>query len=157
MTSVLAFLSNTPFDPETELARFRRRFDSAGGIVAFTGQVRADAGAATRLFLDHYPGFTERHIESICRDAASRFNLDGVLVVHRVGEMGPAEPIVLAAAAASHRRQAFEAVDFLMDYVKSEAPIWKREFDGVHWRWIEPTARDREEKARWSVGAPCRA
>lgn len=151
MAAASVTITAEPFDPEKESASFRRQFDRAGGIVLFVGQVRAEAGHATRLALEHYPGYTERQIARLCGEAAKRWVIDGARVIHRVGEMAPGEAIVLVAAAAAHRRDAFETVDFLMDYLKSGAPFWKREFDGRAWRWIEPRAQDHRDKTRWSA------
>lgn len=139
------------FDPDGESARFRQRFAAAGAVVAFLGAVRGEgeAGAVSALRLDHYPGFTEKEIAAIAGKAQERWPLLGLAIVHRVGEMRPGEPIVFVAAAAAHRRAAFEAVDFLMDYLKSEAPFWKQEIAASGARWIEPTQKDHEDKARW--------
>jgi molybdopterin synthase catalytic subunit len=142
-------ISKTPIDPDAEGASFRRQFERSGGIVLFIGQVRGDS-ASIRLSLEHYPGHTERCIERFAAEARARWPLDGLRIVHRVGEMAPGEAIVFVAAAAAHRRDAFAAVDFLMDYLKSEAPFWKREFDGGAWRWVEPRAEDYADIARWN-------
>jgi molybdopterin synthase catalytic subunit len=104
----------------------------------------------TGLFLDSYPGITEASLEAIAQDALDRFAVSAVCLVHRCGRIAPGEPIVFAAAAALHRRAAFEAADYLMDRLKSYAAFWKRE-DGVGGsNWIEPTAGDRADRARWS-------
>lgn len=121
--------------------------------MSFTGIVRATAksGAAVkRLFLDHHPRLTARSLREIADDAASRFALSAVRIVHRCGVIFPGEPIVFVGAAAPHRREAFDAVDYAMDRLKSEAVFWKREeaVDGMH--WIEPTKGDRDALARWS-------
>jgi len=151
VTGTTVRIAEAPIDADMELARFRRRYDAAGAVASFVGHVRADRGAATRLVLEHYAGFTERAIGRFVSEAVRRWSIEGALVIHRVGEMSPGEAIVVVAAAAPHRRDVFEAVDFLMDFLKSEAPFWKREFDGTAWRWIEPTARDYKDKARWSA------
>ena len=140
------------FDPEGEIARFRRRCDGAGAIASFVGQVRGESGAALRLALEHYPGYTERAVAAHCAQAGRRWALEALAVVHRVGEMAPGEAIVLVAAAARHRRDAFSAVDFLMDHLKADAPFWKRELHAAGWRWIEPRAEDRDDIARWRKG-----
>lgn len=149
MTRISVRIAREAFDPEAEFAAFRSASTSSGGFALFIGQVRPDAGAATSLVLEHYPGHTEREIEKLCETAARRWTLDALDVIHRVGEMRAGEAIVLVSAASAHRRAAFEAVDFLMDYLKSEAPLWKRECSGEGWRWIEPRAEDYADKARW--------
>jgi molybdopterin synthase catalytic subunit len=140
-----------PFDPGAELAAFAGRVAGAGAIASFTGLVRAESDGApvSGLDLEHYPALTEKTIAAIGEDARARFGLAGLLIVHRYGAMAPGEPIVFVAAAASHRRSAFEAVDYMMDRLKTEAPFWKREQgpDGV--RWIEARPADVEDRARW--------
>ena len=143
-------ICETPFDPEARLAAFRNRLAQSGGLVSFTGIVRGEDGLDA-LELSHFEGFTQAHILGIARNAAKRWPLEGVLIVHRVGKMAPNEPIVLVAAASKHRREAFEAADFLMDYLKSEAPFWKQEYSGETRRWIEPRMRDKADKKRWET------
>lgn len=138
-----------PFDPGALLAEFSSGRSDVGAVVSFTGLARADEGAETRLELEAYPGFTEKEIERIAADATARFSLIDLLVIHRTGEMKPGEAIVFVAAAARHRREAFEAADFMMDYLKSRAPFWKKETGADGARWIEPSARDRDDIARW--------
>ncbi len=96
-----------------------------------------------------YPGFTEAEISKIIADATQRFSLQDVLVIHRHGRIGPGEAIVLVLTAAAHRREAFEACDFLMDYLKSRAPFWKKEHGPGGERWVEPTALDLADIRRW--------
>lgn len=144
-------LSPEAFDPDEEMRAFRRRFSDVGAITSFLGQVRGDADgrAVTSLRLEHYPGFTERMIDDFAREATARWPLTGLRIVHRVGGLFPGDPIVLVAAAAAHRRAAFEAVDFLMDYLKTEAPFWKQEVTGAGARWIEPREGDYADRMRW--------
>jgi len=141
------------FDPEREAAAFRAGLPEAGAVVSFVGQVRgrSEAGAVTGLHLQHAPGFTEERMGAIAAEAEARWPLAGLLVLHRAGDMAPGEPIVLVAAASRHRRAAFEAADFLMDYLKSEAPFWKKERRAGGDVWIEPRAEDYSDKARWSA------
>lgn len=137
------------FDPGALLSAFSAGRTDAGAVVSFTGLARADDGPATTLELEAYPGFTERQIEAIAAEARKRFSLIDLLVIHRTGEMKPGEAIVFVAAAARHRREAFEGADFMMDYLKSRAPFWKKESGAQGSRWIEPTARDRTDAERW--------
>ncbi len=139
--------------PDQELAAFIARLGGDGAVVSFVGLARpGDAGGArvSGLHLDHYPGMTERSLEAIAADALARFEVSAVHVVHRCGAIVAGEAIVFAAAAARHRRAAFEAADYLMDRLKTDAMFWKRE-DGVDGScWIEPTEADRADRARWS-------
>lgn len=141
-------IAETPFDPESAHAKFRAGLPDCGAITAFTGVVRAQ-GDVTALELSHYPGMTEREIEKIMDAARARFNLAGLCIIHRVGIMPAGEPIVFVAAASAHRRASFEAADFVMDYLKSEAPLWKCEWRGDKAQWIEPRAADIDDKNRW--------
>jgi molybdopterin synthase catalytic subunit len=137
-------------DPAAEIAAFRCAHAASGAVAAFIGQVRAEAGDVVALTLEHYAGFSEAAIEAIAAEACRRWPLDGLAVIHRVGDLAPGAPIVVVAAAAAHRRAAFDAVDFMMDYLKSDAPLWKRETTKRGASWIEPTASDRQDKRRWS-------
>lgn len=145
-------IQETPFDPAAETALLTQRSGNAGAVATFIGIVRGanGGGAVTRLHLDYYPGFTERVIEGIAADARGRFPLLALSILHRHGEMKPGEPIVYVGAAAEHRRAAFEAVDYLMDRLKTEAPFWKKEDGPDGSRWIEPRDADREDRARWT-------
>jgi len=146
---VKVLIQTEPFDPGALLSSFTENRSDAGAVVSFTGVARADAGPETRLELEAYPGFTEREIARIAEEATARFHLLDVLVLHRTGEMKPGEAIVFVAAAARHRREAFEGADFMMDYLKSRAPFWKKESGDQGSRWVEPTARDKDDAARW--------
>ena len=146
-------LSETPFDPAGELERFLDGRDGDGAVVTFTGVMRAtnrEGRALERLHLDWYPGMTEASIVTVAEATAARFKVSDVLVVHRCGDIAPGEPIVFAACAAPHRRAAFEACDFLMDRLKTEAAFWKREDTADGSQWIEPSDKDRADAARWS-------
>lgn len=142
-------LQTAGFDPGALLTLFSQGRTATGAIVTFTGLARADQGAATVLELEAYPGFTESEIEKIAGEAQRRWSLHDLLVVHRIGSITPGEAIVFVATAAAHRREAFEAADFLMDYLKSRAPFWKKEHGQAGAKWIEPTARDRADAERW--------
>lgn len=145
-----------PFDPEAEIADFRKALHTSGAIVTFTGQVRPSGGDGdvSMLSLQHYPGMTERGIEAMLDEAESHWPLEAALVIHRVGDMGPRDPIVLVATASAHRRAAFEAADFLMDYLKSRALFWKSETSASGRAWIEPRDEDYADAARWDRQAP---
>jgi molybdopterin synthase catalytic subunit len=143
-------LTDQPFDPGAELTRFAQARTVTGAVASFLGLARGDAGAAVALELEAYPGFTEGQIAAFVETAVDRFGLHDARVVHRVGRIAPGEAIVFVLTAATHRRAAFEACDYLMDYLKSQAPLWKKEFgpDGAA-RWVEPTTRDLADLGRW--------
>jgi molybdopterin synthase catalytic subunit len=123
-----------------------------GAVVTFTGHVRG--AGITAMALEHYPGMTERSIEETLRSAAQRWPLLFARVVHRVGELGPGDPIVWLATGSRHRAAAFQACEFIMDYLKVEAPLWKRERDlQGHWAWVESKASDAERAQRWGLGS----
>ena len=143
-------LSEEPFDPGALLTAFAQGRSETGAVATFTGIARAERGATAVLELEAYPGFTESEIGKIADQARERFALHDLLILHRVGKIGPGEPIVFVATAAGHRRAAFEACDFLMDYLKSKAPFWKKEHGPDGARWIEPTAQDHADRERWS-------
>lgn len=147
-----------PFDAGTLLSAFSAGRLDAGGVVSFTGLARrATEGAAVSILdLDAYPGFTEAAIEAMETDARARFGVQELLIVHRYGPIAPGEAIVFVAAAAEHRREAFEAADYLMDRLKTEAPFWKKETGPGGDRWIEPRDRDYEDIRRWINPEPNR-
>ncbi|AVO38346.1 molybdenum cofactor biosynthesis protein MoaE [Pukyongiella litopenaei] len=139
-----------PFDPGAELTAFSVGLSGMGAVVSFTGVVRdLPGGGLTALEIEHYPGMTERAIADIARQAQERWSLGDVLVIHRHGRLAPGDAIMMVATAAAHRRAAFEAADFLMDYLKSRAPFWKKEITGDGAEWV--AARDEDETAltRW--------
>lgn len=141
-------LLTDPFDPAAELQAFAAAHACAGGIASFLGQVRGGDDIEA-LELRHYQPLTLPGIERLAHTAAERWGLDGLLVIHRSGVMHPGDPIVLVAAAARHRRDAFAAAEFAMDHLKSESWFWKRECAGGEWRWIEPRDVDFEDLKRW--------
>jgi molybdopterin synthase catalytic subunit len=138
-----------PFDFGAEAGAFAARVRGAGAVVTFTGIVRDDTGTLVRMDIEHYPGMTERAIAGIVAEAVARWSLADALVIHRHGALAPGEVIMMVATAAPHRADAFAAAEFLMDYLKSRAPFWKREVtpDGAFW----VAARDADEAAlsRW--------
>lgn len=139
----------TGFSPAPPLAALARACPQSGGIASYVGTVRSEGVLA--LELQHYAPLTLASMEMLAASASERFGLEGVVVWHRIGRIRPAAPIVLAAAAARHRRQALDAVDYLMDHLKSAAWLWKRERRADGWHWIEPRPEDHEARARWSV------
>jgi molybdopterin synthase catalytic subunit len=142
-------LCQAPFDFGDLLTDFCFGRREVGAIATFTGLARAEAGSTRILEIEAYPGFTEAEIGKIGDEARARFGIDDLLIRHRVGKIAPGEAIVFVATAAKHRRAAFEACDFLMDYLKSRAPFWKKEHGPDGARWIEPRAEDHADIARW--------
>lgn len=134
--------------PGHALAAFSGAHPAAGGIASFVGKVRPDDGVEL-LELSHYAPLTLPGMEALAAAGLARWPLDGILIHHRIGQMHPGEPIVLVAAAARHRRDAFAAADFAMDHLKSDAWFWKRERRAGTWRWIEPRVEDHSDLKRW--------
>jgi len=144
-------VTQDPFDPHAETAAFQRGRSEAGALASFVGSVRdsAHGGEVSALELEAYPGFTEKQIEAIDAEARKRFDVIDTLVIHRYGRMQPGEAIVLVAALSKHRREALQAVDYLMDRLKTEAPFWKKEVRPDGAEWIEPRSDDVEARSRW--------
>ncbi|QIQ86656.1 molybdenum cofactor biosynthesis protein MoaE [Erythrobacter sp.] len=141
-------LDAAPFDPGAAVDALATACPDAGGIASFIGKVRAGGGVEA-LELTHYEPLTLPGMEALAERAFDRFDLMGLAMVHRVGVMHPGEPIVCVAAAARHRRDAIQAVDFCMDHLKSAAWFWKREKRAGEWQWIEPRPEDHADLARW--------
>ena len=150
--SVVARLEEHAFRPDHELATLTECASGDGAIVSFIGVARPGSKcgqAVYRLALEHHPALTLQSLEEIAAEAAARFDVSHVHVVHRSGEIAAGEPIVFAGAASRHRRAAFEAVDYLMDRLKTEAVFWKREIGEAGSEWIEPTQADYSDRERW--------
>ena len=138
-----------PFVPGALIGPFTTANPGLGGVCTFVGEVRGGDGTEA-LELSHYEPLTLPGMNALADSAFDSFDLMGLLMVHRVGRMYPGEPIVCVSAAARHRRDAIEAVDFCMDHLKSAAWFWKRELMNGEWRWIEPREQDHSDLARWS-------
>ena len=139
------------FDIAAEVSRLTAGNADVGAVVTFSGLCRGEGGALSALELEHYPGMAEAEITRIAIEAAERWPLSGLTVIHRHGKIRPGQNIVLVVAASSHRQAAFEAADFLMDYLKSRAPFWKKEYraDGSQGDWVEAKDADDAAAARW--------
>ena len=137
------------FDPGTELNAFSKGVGNAGAVVSFTGVVRDVVGGLSAMEIEHYPGMTEKAIAAIVDEAKSRWSLADALVIHRYGRLEAGDMIMMVATASRHRVDAFQAAEFLMDYLKSRAPFWKKELTRDGAEWVE--ARDEDEAAldRW--------
>ena len=143
-------ISENEIDFSGEIELLRMEVGSAvGAIASFLGLVRG--GQVTELELEHHPRMTQKSIERILVGAEQRWDLLGVTIVHRIGKLRPGEDIVLVLVASEHRQDAFDACDYLMDYLKTEAVFWKREQQGGQTRWVKSTVEDHSRKARWSA------
>lgn len=140
------------FDVAAETDRLSAGRTDIGALVSFTGLCRDEGGELAALELEHYPGMADAEILRVAETARARWPLLGITAIHRFGRIRPGEPIVLVIAAASHRGDAFAAAEFLMDYLKTRAPFWKREHraDGTSGSWVAAKASDDDAAARWS-------
>ena len=146
-------LAAGPFAAERELAEFTTGLEGEGAVVSFLGIARGrtlDGERVERLVLEHHPSLTLASMEEIAATARERFGISALRIVHRCGAVAPGETIVFVAAAAVHRRAAFDAADYMMDRLKTDAVFWKREDGPGGSRWIEPRDEDRADRARWS-------
>ena len=142
-------VQSDPFDAGAELNSFARGRTGVGAVVSFTGVVRDSQGDLQEMLIEHYPGMTESAIAKIADEAVQRWALADVLVIHRYGPLKPGEPIMMVATAAAHRAAAFEAADFLMDYLKSRAPFWKKEVTAQGAAWVAAKDADEDALKRW--------
>lgn len=148
--ALIVRVQEAPFDLGAEVSSFSGRVSASGALVTFTGIVRDDTGDLAEMVIEHYPGMTEKALQSIAREAESRWSLEEVLVIHRYGPLAPGEDIMMVATAARHRVAAFEAAEFLMDYLKSRAPFWKKEErKGGETDWVASKDADEEALERW--------
>ena len=138
------------FDIGAEVAKLTAGRTDIGAIVTFLGTVRDRQGAVTEMTLEHYPGMTERELQRIETEACARWPLQASLIVHRTGTLKPGDNIVLVVTASEHRDAAFDAARFLMDYLKTSAPFWKRETGQSGSRWVEADTRDGDAISRWT-------
>jgi molybdopterin synthase catalytic subunit len=145
------------FDLSAEVAALRRGDGGVGAVCAFVGTVRdrtaGQPGAISAMELEHYPGMTERAIEAMIDEAHRRFDLRGARVIHRVGLLQPLDQIVLVVVTSAHRGESFKGCEFLMDYLKTQAPFWKKETTPDGARWVDARVDDDEALARWGFAA----
>jgi molybdopterin synthase catalytic subunit len=142
-----------PFDVAAVIDRLRAGNPAVGAIASFIGLVRDlnDGAPVTSMTLEHYPGMTEKALEAIVAEANERWDLIDAAVVHRVGELRPTDAIVLVAVASAHRGDAFQACEFIMDFLKTRAPFWKKEENSQEARWVESRASDGRAAERWKT------
>lgn len=138
-----------PFDPAAEAQAFMSGVKAAGAVVTFTGIVRDDGGRLVAMDIEHYPGMTEKAIRGHLDEAVERWRLIDALVIHRHGRLTPGTPIMMVATAAVHRAEAFAAAEFLMDYLKSRAPFWKKEIGADGSVWVAAKDADEDALRRW--------
>jgi molybdopterin synthase catalytic subunit len=138
-----------PFDLGAEVAGFTASVKGAGAVVSFTGLVRDEGGALSGMEIEHYPGMTEKAIAGIAEEAVRRWALVDALVIHRYGKLAPGEAIMMVATAAPHRADAFAAAEYLMDYLKSRAPFWKKELSADGSSWVAAKDADEDALKRW--------
>jgi molybdopterin synthase catalytic subunit len=138
-----------PFDTGAELNAFAQGRTDIGAVVSFTGVVRDTKGDLQEMLIEHYPGMTTRAIVKIAEEAVTRWALADVLVIHRYGPLKPGAPIMMVATASAHRAASFEAADFLMDYLKSRAPFWKKEVTAQGASWVDAKEADEDALKRW--------
>lgn len=150
-------IQTNDFDVSTEIARLRAGDPRVGAVTSFIGTVRDinDGSGVAAMTLEYYPGMTEQALEAICAQARGRWDVYDTLVVHRVGELRPLDQIVLVAVTSAHRGEAFAACEFIMDYLKTQAPFWKKESTADGERWVEARASDDEAAARWRKRENC--
>lgn len=155
MATIRIEVGKDPLDIQAEQQGLWRGNARVGALVSFVGIMRdLNAGAEVRsMTLEHYPGMTERALGAIAEEAARRWDLQGVAIVHRVGPLTPQDPIVFVAVASSHRGDAFRACEFLIDYLKTRAPFWKKETTGSGERWVESREADEAAAGRWGAGS----
>lgn len=137
------------FDLGAEANRFAHDLKGAGAVVTFSGLVRDNGGQLTAMEIEHYPGMTEKAIAAIMEEAIARWSLADALVIHRYGVLRAGEPIMMVATAASHRADAFDSAEFLMDYLKSRAPFWKKEISAHGADWVAAKDSDEAALTRW--------
>ncbi len=143
------------FDLSAEVTALRAGDARVGAVCAFVGTVRdrSDGAAVSSMELEHYPGMTEKAIEAMIDEACRRFDIFGVRVIHRIGLLQPQDQIVLVAVTSAHRGEAFQACEFLMDYLKTQAPFWKKEQTPAGARWVDARVSDDAALARWGIQA----
>ena len=151
-------IQTADFDVSAELAALRAGDHGVGAVCCFVGTVRDrnagdGAGTVAAMELEHYPGMTEKSIEAMAQAAFERFDILGARVIHRVGLLAPPDQIVLVAVTSAHRGQSFQACEFLMDYLKTQAPFWKKETTPTGARWVDARVSDDAALARWGIDA----
>ncbi len=151
MTTIDIHVQTTDFDITQLYARLREGSPAIGAITSFVGLMRDfnQDDTVTSMYLEHYPGMTEKVLQKICRQAGDDWNLEHITLVHRVGDLFPSDQIVFVGVSSTHRGDAFDACAFIMDFLKTQAPFWKRENTPRGHRWVAPRASDTDAAQRW--------
>ena len=147
---MLARVQEAAFDFAAEVTAFQSTLTRSGAVVSFTGVVRDDTGSLDHMFIEHYPGMTHAALQKFADQAVEKFGLEKALVIHRYGRLQPGEAIMMVATAAAHRKDAFAGADYLMDYLKSRAPFWKKELSKGSATWVAAKDQDEAALAAWS-------
>lgn len=147
--SIRVVVQEEPFDFGAEADTFAAGRTDMGAVVTFTGVVRDVSGTLETMEIEHYPGMTQKALEAIAAEAEARWDLGEILVIHRYGRMSPGERIMMVATASKHRGHAFEAAEYLMDYLKSRAPFWKKESGSGGTSWVAAKDEDEDALSRW--------
>ena len=142
-------VQSAPFDIGVEIDSFSSGASGAGAIVTFSGLVRDEGGTLAAMEIEHYPGMTEKALEAMRVEAITRWSLTDALIIHRYGPLKPGDQIMMVATAARHRADAFQAAEFLMDYLKSRAPFWKKEIGADGEEWVAAKETDEDALKRW--------
>ena len=142
-------VQSAPFDMGAEVEAFTASATGSGAVVTFSGLVRDEGGTLSAMEIEHYPGMTEKALTQIRDDAMTRFSLDAALIIHRHGALRPGEQIMMVATASRHRADAFAGAEFLMDYLKSRAPFWKKETGTGGTSWVDARDEDEDALRRW--------
>lgn len=148
-------IQNEDFDLGAELAALRRNDKRVGAVCSFIGTVRDrnDGLSVSSMELEHYPGMTEKAIEAMIDEAISRFDIFAARIIHRVGLLQPLDQVVMVAVTSAHRGESFKACEFLMDYLKTQAPFWKKEVTPEGARWVDARVSDDAALAKWGIAA----
>ncbi|HTH80430.1 MAG TPA: molybdopterin synthase catalytic subunit MoaE [Ramlibacter sp.] len=145
-------IQHDDFDLAKESEQLRAGDNGVGAVCSFVGTVRG-SGDVGAMELEHYPGMTEKAIEAMVDEAHRRFDIRGVRVIHRIGELKPGDQIVMVAVTSAHRHESFQACEFLMDYLKTQAPFWKKEHTPQGAQWVDARSSDDEALKRWGIEA----
>ena len=153
--SARAVIQTKDFDLTAEIEALRKNDKRVGAVCSFIGTVRDrnDGSAVSSMELEHYPGMTEKAIEAMMDEAMARFDIFGARVIHRVGLLQPLDQVVMVAVTSAHRGQSFQACEFLMDYLKTQAPFWKKEQTLEGARWVDARVSDDAALAKWGISA----
>jgi molybdopterin synthase catalytic subunit len=144
-------VQSEPFDMGAEIDAFTARVAGAGAVVTFSGLVRDDGGRLAAMEIEHYPGMTEKALQGIAEKAQARWQVADLAIIHRIGALQPADQIVMVSVLSAHRGDAFAACEFIMDYLKTDAPFWKKEVSEQGSKWVESRNSDMSARGKWDT------